>query len=302
MLVGLAATRHLPILRPGYVRQRVRRGCARARERAMTIAAGFVCSDGVVLAADTQWSGPTKRYHAKLWHFPAGAGVVAVAAAGDGIAITRWTHDFQNLVHRSAPTTTAEILGDADETIYPLWYKLLKDDPDAHLSLLLAVRVGRDVALFENQNQKLFAPVASYSQCIGCGATLGLYLADWLFDIDVPMVRARIIAAYLLKQVKQYDDDCGGESQILMFPRDGEPHYLPEHDIAALEGQQEYFKYATKRILASGPGIIGLDMNEETKERRDAATDKTVSVMGALRHAGDGPHLAERLPDRVQDF
>ena len=49
----------------------------------MTIAAGFLCSDGFVLAADTLHSGINKRYAAKIWKAERGDVLVAVAGSGD---------------------------------------------------------------------------------------------------------------------------------------------------------------------------------------------------------------------------
>jgi 20S proteasome alpha/beta subunit len=49
----------------------------------MTIAAGFLCHDGIVLAADTLYTGENKRDAAKLWIFQKGENVVGIAGAGD---------------------------------------------------------------------------------------------------------------------------------------------------------------------------------------------------------------------------
>jgi len=49
----------------------------------MTIAAGFVCSDGLVLCADTQYTSSTKFSETKLWEHSAGDLRLVIAAAGD---------------------------------------------------------------------------------------------------------------------------------------------------------------------------------------------------------------------------
>ena len=60
------------------------------RGQHMTIAAGFVCSDGVVLGADTQVTGQTIKYSRdKVWVLsaPDASHCVAMAGAGDAVLI-----------------------------------------------------------------------------------------------------------------------------------------------------------------------------------------------------------------------
>src|SRR5436189_5995915 len=51
-------------------------------EKAMTIAAVFVCSDGVLLASDALYSDEPRRYGPKFWAMRAGDTPVVLGGAG----------------------------------------------------------------------------------------------------------------------------------------------------------------------------------------------------------------------------
>lgn len=53
----------------------------------MTIAAGFVCRNGLVLCADTEYTGSTKHSGAKLWARSDGPLGLAIVGAGDPVLI-----------------------------------------------------------------------------------------------------------------------------------------------------------------------------------------------------------------------
>jgi hypothetical protein len=92
---------------------------------------------------------------------------------------------------------------------------------------------------------------------------------------------ARNVAVEILKQTKHYErDSCGGASQIWMVPTDCgvDLSDVSQVDIASLESQLERAGADTARLLALGPGITGVDFNQETAERRRQTLDTAVSA------------------------
>ncbi len=215
-------------------------------KRRMTIAAGFVCRDGVVLGADSQVTGAIKFSRDKVWVLPtrdasqcvamAGAGdVVLIRAVRDALAESdrrRFDPPFAHLaqVLSSALTPSddpqppldrlVERLQAALETFYehhiypaPNW------EESRPLRFLLAVQAGGQAALFDQSGPTL-ARTTSHV-CIGSGSDLGQYLQETRFTSEMDMATGRRVVAHLLKQVKTYSTFCGGDSHILLVPHEG---------------------------------------------------------------------------------
>src|SRR5688572_2006464 len=137
------------------------------KERAVTIAAGFICSDGVVLAADSQYTGVNRRDAAKIWHF-GDTNVVAMAGAGDATLIRRAKYEIERQL--TDAMSEHDILTMAQTVVRELLVDALAFDKESFLEVLLAIRTpSNGVALFENQRGVIFAPLEQSSQCIGSG-------------------------------------------------------------------------------------------------------------------------------------
>jgi 20S proteasome alpha/beta subunit len=183
------------------------------RKQLVTIAVGFLCADGIVLGTDTLFSGINKRFSAKIWPIHLGDTYVAFAAAGVAMSIGRI---FQELKARlQPPMSVDEIMNTIDGVLSDL-AKKLSALPDNDLpSLLVAIRAPGRYALMENDGNVVLSHVMKPSQCIGSGASLGLYFADSLFRGEMSVKWARIIGAHLLKQAKEHVDGCGGDTSGL---------------------------------------------------------------------------------------
>jgi 20S proteasome alpha/beta subunit len=216
----------------------------------MTIAAGFLCADGIVLGADTLYSGINKRYAAKIWTLPLGNVYVAFAAAGVAVSIGRV---FQELRRRlNVSMSVDDIIEEADDVLGRLAQKLAPMSDNDLPSLLMAIRAPGRYALLENDGNVILTHVLKPSQCVGTGASLGLYFTDSLFSGEMSMKWARIIGAHLLKQAKEHADGCGGDSRILTIPSDGEPIFATKEEIVECESYLAEIEDAMRTVLPSG--------------------------------------------------
>src|SRR5689334_18082767 len=83
--------------------------------RRMTIAAGFVCRDSVLLCADTEYRGwATKSHHAKIGSFDCPGGQVAFALAGN--TAFAWSA-IQKLKKRLEATPPSETITIAERVL-----------------------------------------------------------------------------------------------------------------------------------------------------------------------------------------
>lgn len=248
------------------------------RERGLTIAAGFVCSDGLVLAADTQFTGIHKRHGSKLWWFRCGQSVVAIAGAG---IATYMRHAKEQIRHQLKDGMSDNAIVEvANNVVFALAAKHAQvDAEDWDLNLLLGICSSSGVSMYENQSGFVFAPVETEnkSQCIGCGRSLGLYFTDWLFDPILTTRWATTIAAHLLNRTKALDPDCGGDSYILVVPSDlaSLPYRVEQGDIAVLEAQLGPIEAAMRDVLVYSPG---LNLNAETTALRFKALEDAVTA------------------------
>jgi hypothetical protein len=226
----------------------------------MTIAAGFVCTDGVVLAADTQITGNLKLHGLKVWEItgPELEYSIAMAGAGDAGLIHALRDKLRKLVQPGAlgirPLEMHALMASfgirgsqmsIETVVDDLESKYLKPFFDEHvvsypdwqntrqLYFLLAVRVGARVKLYQNS----FATLGSVDSmsCIGSGVELGGYLQDTLFTADMDTQAARRVSAYLLKQVKFYSPWCGGDSTIMTIPTNGRPFVMTKKEVREAE-------------------------------------------------------------------
>ena len=85
----------------------------------MTIAAGFVCKDGVILCADTEHTGwPSKFHESKLDHFEIPAGKIAFALAGNRSFAWCAIQKCRERLRSVAPQSVANELEQILETEY----------------------------------------------------------------------------------------------------------------------------------------------------------------------------------------
>jgi hypothetical protein len=223
----------------------------------MTIAAGFECSDGVVLCADTQVTSNIKQNGPKVWTLtdPKSDFVVAMAGAGDVVLIHALrdklaAFDRPNILGLNFMTMigmTGSMTGRTpmETLIEALQERILKPFYEQHvytyptwettvrLEFLLAVRVGNRCVLLDSSYATL--STSDHKACIGSGSDLGRYLQETMFDPTMNVRETRRVAAYMLDQVKTYSPWCGGDSDILTIPTVGDPVFATDVEIRSDE-------------------------------------------------------------------
>jgi len=211
---------------------RLKRPPAR-RKPAVTIAIGFKCSDGVVLAADTQitWQDSHKYYERKLRpHFDETRTWNATFTfAGDPALWKSFNEKFRDAMAltQTVPVTASRIR-DVIETVLQL-FDVLHRDP-MNLNLLCAVSVPGDTyQLYKTQGHTIHE-VHGY-EYVGCGDSSILRFLGPLLTAPPPVslmdqhgyiVRQAVtIATYLVMKAKTYVDGCGGDTDVWAMRPDG---------------------------------------------------------------------------------
>jgi hypothetical protein len=218
----------------------------------MTIAAGFIHSEGVLLASDTLHEGPGyKFYDPKLRHCNCPAGKVAFAYAGNTRAALAAIRK-----HDRALEGFSGSIGTKLERLHTYEYtqKILNDpaqayDSNFHYDLLIAVRPkGRPVELYLTSRLS-FTPVNTF-ECIGIGEALARYIIRPVFSTGMEQSTVVHIAAYALAAVKDNVQGCGGSTRMLSIHHDGTlQDFYAEPSIGHIERSYPAFDFLSRKLF-----------------------------------------------------
>src|ERR1019366_7521364 len=200
---------------------------SRQKEKRMTIAAGFVVQDGIVLCADTKYSGSMKVDRTKLFptRFDSSLSVVFALAGHEGYGKMA-AEDCNDAIAAIDPSARSAIrvkraIRGVVSGINRNYIDVMptpSDREDARFNLLAAVWHEIDgLHLFQVLRTSI-VEVASH-ECIGIGDYLAGYLIGHPPPMDARM--AIILATHMLSALKSYDANCGGYSQFITLRPDG---------------------------------------------------------------------------------
>jgi hypothetical protein len=199
----------------------------------MTIAAGFVCDDGIVLGADTQYSNSNiKVSRTKLWQSERRDCVIA--AAGDEVLMKEAAETILAQLHEGiALDDVKEIIEHTMEALYTQHIDR-SSDPSYGLQVLVAVNAADGSALFKQSRWAVTS--VEHSACIGTGDAFGNYVADRFWGTKKrPIIAGCIVAAHLLQLAKRYEPWCGFDSDIFVLPNPGHAYRLADRNIRNIE-------------------------------------------------------------------
>jgi hypothetical protein len=189
----------------------------------MTIAAGFRCSDGIVLCADSQMTAldGTKYNAQKIFTYSENQVDVVIAFAGMEVFSKMCIERLARCVLTSDLNSVEEVLRAEALGIHEAYAPRATTTPtDYDLSVLVGVRFTSGekdgMALYHIEGPAVSPPIKTFD-CIGIGRTvarqaIGLFLGD-----SLTVQEASRIGVYCLKQTKDHVDACGGPSQVLML-------------------------------------------------------------------------------------
>jgi hypothetical protein len=218
----------------------------------MTIAAGFVCHEGVLLASDTLYAGQNKRYGRKLWPIPIGNdGCVGFGGAGTQAGLERVRYEVESNV--SPGMSEPEVI-EVIQAALRLVIEEMQPKPEELTQGLFAIGLGTKCSLWENQGgSAMLNPIGHPAQCVGWAVSLGHYFLDFLYREPMPIKWARIVASHLVKQARTYSEYCGGDTNFLEVMRDGSFTFVTsQDDINQYEQHLGQLDAAMRAVLPDG--------------------------------------------------
>jgi len=221
----------------------------------VTIAAGFPCKAGLVLCADTQEtiSGYVKTDTDKIRILSSQQYNIVFTGAGDSDLIETTIDEMANAIHTEKPegiTRIAFALKSAalrvfEESIKP--YATFPADDRPSVTLLIGIQTARATALYKARGTSF--RLLQAAECIGYGLALGKSLTEQLFNQDMSLEHAGLVAVYVLHQAKRWVDGCGGKSDILLLSNDGTILRMSTEMVEHLEQHFDEFNSHLRPVL-----------------------------------------------------
>ncbi len=254
----------------------------------MTIAAGFVCNDGLVFCVDTKISTSIKTEESKLaWCVYSEGKNCATAFAISGFdlkfaksAIDSCEEAVAKINFRDKAVSIETVRKTIQSALAKFYKEHIFPHPDRGIGgavdfdFLIGIWLNNDTRLFESR-ETVLSPVSEY-ECRGGGAYLAKFLIRQYLranPIPLTLTEAAILAEYTVGSVADFDEHCGGEIELLFIRNNGDcgngfdyPTYVSKSFIEAL--QQEQWKMIRKLLyLARGSGAESARIVEAYAQR-----------------------------------
>ena len=235
----------------------------------MTIAAGLVCEDGIVLCADSQESAGQFKWPVEKLTFTQKFGYpVIVAGAGFGPAIDNASQRILARLEGGYDSPDANV-----DHIQTILRDIHENDLENHplgkevteFQLLIAFYVKGYGAYLYHTSGSLVNRV-KYFQVIGSGAIVNyfahsLYRKNPFNRPDIGLSEGKTLAAYLAYLAKTQLSTVGGRSVLLALDGKGEIGYASEWEIPQWERFFSEFQWLQGQLMLDTvhPGVSSAD-------------------------------------------
>jgi hypothetical protein len=218
----------------------------------VTIAAGFVREEGVLLCADTEHTGWTSKFHdSKLDHFEIPGGKIAFALAGNSSFAWSAIQKCRDRLQGVAPQDIMVELEQLLETEYRRHVLGHPNYADVRYDLLVAVWAPPERVALYATSETCIRKIDGF-ECIGIGCELASFIIRPTFLRLMPERKALSLAAYALVEVKESISGCKGMSVYLLLQNDGKVGTLTSIHKGKCEQLEEYSKtydFITRELL-----------------------------------------------------
>lgn len=221
----------------------------------MTIAAGFQCSDGLLLCSDTLLSGTTQnRQGEKLWVLQDKDPVVVFGGASENAgALLRARDEIRRkLKPKLSLINTVDRIDTALKKVHDKFPNFIGRPA---VQALVAIRSGTQLSLYVNEPGDVsLSPVARPWRCVGAADSLADYFAESLFAEGMSVYWAKVIATHMVWNCKIYASGyCGGETHLVSIPKKGRPVVVRQQaEIHQLEQYLAGLERAYNAVLPKG--------------------------------------------------
>ncbi len=220
----------------------------------MTIAAGIIHNDGILLCSDTQIEfGAIKTHGPKMGWFDCPGGRIAFAIAG---ATAFALFAIQKCKRHVADIPPPEVSSEVERILSEEYRRVVFDHPSYSsdpvrisywflLSLWsYAEGTVRLLATHENTSHEVTG-----HECIGIGQELAQYIMGPALNQERTEQEAMLLASHMLEKVKNHVPGCGGASRFLAMQNDGSIKDVDPFRFTELARRSYLFDVSARRLL-----------------------------------------------------
>lgn len=266
----------------------------------MTIAAGFPCSDGLVLCADTQETiiGYAKVETQKMTQLRTTVNNFVFTGSGDSGLIEMTIQLMDEALTLKQPTallSVEEVLRESlvetfNQHLAP-WSQFAEADRPQFPDLLIGIQQSAATFLYRANGTTLRRVYEA--QCVGTGIVLAKALMAKFFNYALSITQGWLIALYILYQAKTWVDGCGGNSDILLLSnRDRKITRIPTTEVSEMEEHFAAFDAYLRPVL-----LTVADRNTSQSDSNQIMKQFTINMLGLRGKFMEFEEFAKRLFD-----
>jgi hypothetical protein len=266
----------------------------------MTICAGMLCSDGIVLCADSlETVGMGHRFVEKLVKLPLisdALSAVVVCATDNGVFADALIEKISEAIDRSDGTFASarnELESATLRYCSEIWTALDSTQNKPSVEMLIGLKTVDDLRLLH-----MAAPVVRTIETwefIGFGQDLGIYKAKQYGLKNIPTDTAASIIAYIVDIVKNNVQFCGGPTSLSILHSDGNIENKSQDYIAkTIQGYKSIEWLLDTWVLPFLPLIVaetGEDALSMIGKLGEPKTDWVEKIPGMLQFLKDRKKL-----------
>jgi 20S proteasome alpha/beta subunit len=229
----------------------------RLERYAVTIIAGFSCSEGIVVCADTQETISHSKRHVSKLRYEFGPGqakgqglAAAFCGAGYGPFIDKLVDQaWKEAEHAKSLDEASELIAQSIENSYEKYGRIYQVGQCPSVELIYGVKMNGRSSLFSADGPIVNEKERYHSS--GAGYYMADFLASRMYGNDLDIHQCVILAAYILFQAKEHVDGCGGDSQIAVLRDDGSSGPVDSDRVKAMTEVLQLFDAEFGRTLLS---------------------------------------------------
>jgi 20S proteasome alpha/beta subunit len=242
----------------------------------MTIALGFRCQNGVVIASDSHYTQDiSKTRGQKIFIIPTNGYYALTIGGAGGSNQIKWTvTEIQHSLADEVGARSSTIL-EIRQIIESVLRKSFVDHVDAapleeqrwlEFGLLIGIWTPKERSiLFKSQRDIVVQVDTPNHVTIGAGSYLTEYVLGALFDRTwmLSVDEATSVAAYIVTMAKEHVDGCGGSTFVRVLDDDGHDVRIGNDEVEnAVDYFTELFRWTSSLcgFLSSGLDLATLDM------------------------------------------
>jgi 20S proteasome alpha/beta subunit len=249
----------------------------KAKNQIVTIAAGFVAQNGILLCSDSLYSGGVHIHGKKIFTHRFHTGVVTFALAGHEPFAKKAINDSCEAIRENPDYCTnliaiRKMIEQAIKSTYEHYIDLrpIEERESSRFQLLIGIATKHQGPALFSSSGPVLTPVEHF-ECFGAGAYVGHHIIQNAYRDGMTLEQVATVAIHAMGAAKRYVEGVGGPSQFECIRDDGSTDTISKLfplDLASMIDHEitHFEQEAAKFLSAVGDSQMS---DEEFRRRAD---------------------------------